>query len=148
MKAQAKGNFTWQCCTGTVPQDVAEYANLIYYYNDRGIFISQYMPSVLEYEHKGKKLTLECNTRFPDEGRIIYHVKTDKPISLDIHFRVPSWATGENRIRVNGAAQDVILVQKLGSSWVPGMMGIPSKWSFPIPCISALSISIIRKLWH
>lgn len=30
---QAEGqNFTWQCCTGTFPQIVAEYSNMLYYH--------------------------------------------------------------------------------------------------------------------
>lgn len=94
-------NFTWQCCTGTFPQDVAEYSNLIYYYNDSGIFVSQYMPSMLQYEHDAMKLSLECSTRFPDEGKIAFHLKAERPISLALHFRVPSWASGKNRLTVN-----------------------------------------------
>ena len=35
-------NFEWQCCTGTFPQDVAEYANMLYYTDEEGIYVSQY----------------------------------------------------------------------------------------------------------
>ena len=32
-------NFVWQCCTGTFPQDVAEYANMIAYFDDKGVSV-------------------------------------------------------------------------------------------------------------
>lgn len=110
-RLQAKGeNFAWQCCTGTFPHDVAEYANLIYYYNDSGIFISQYMPSVFEHNHNGIKIALECTTKFPDEGKMTFTIKTEKPVSLALHFRVPSWATGENSIAINGIPEETDII--------------------------------------
>lgn len=52
-------NFEWQCCTGTFPQDVAEYANMLYYTDEEGIYVSQYMKSRAEFTIRGEKAVLE-----------------------------------------------------------------------------------------
>ena len=48
-------DYKWQCCTGTWPQDVAEYANLLYYHDEKDIYVSQYLPSNFKYEKDGVK---------------------------------------------------------------------------------------------
>lgn len=60
-------SFEWQCCTGTFPQDVAEYANLLYYHSEEGLFVSQYLPSDVTFSIGDKQVRLENTSFYPKE---------------------------------------------------------------------------------
>lgn len=97
-------HYGWQCCTGTYPQAVAEYANMIYFRDDAGICISQYIPSVFSFRlpGEGRKATIECMTKYPEEEEIRYLLKMQNPEQFRIRFRIPKWVKTPMEIRVNG----------------------------------------------
>ena len=95
-------NFHWQCCTGTFPQDVAEYFNLLYYFDDRGVFVSQYLPSQTTFKAGGSIVTLKNCSKYPEESRIKFIVSTPKDVSFAFRFRVPSWVGADSSVIVNG----------------------------------------------
>lgn len=89
-------SFEWQCCTGTFPQDVAEYANLLYYHSEDGLFVSQYLPSDVTFSIGDKQVRLENTSFYPKEKELRFVVHAETPVTTALHFRVPSWATGSN----------------------------------------------------
>lgn len=95
-------SFEWQCCTGTFPEDVAEYANMLYYKDQNGIYVSQYLASSAEFEMDGVPCVLENQSFYPKERELRFRMSTKEPKRFAVHFRVPSWADGRNVIRVNG----------------------------------------------
>lgn len=94
--------FEWQCCTGTFPEDVAEYANLLYYQDEKGVYVSQYLPSQVSFAANGKAFALENTSLYPKEKSLRFVVHGDGEESFALRFRVPSWATGKNEVRING----------------------------------------------
>jgi DUF1680 family protein len=94
--------FEWQCCTGTFPQDVAEYANMLYYSDDNGIYVSQYLPSVFKWEKDGAGIEIENYSLFPEESRVKLRVSLDRSVAFRLSLRVPSWATADNSLSLNG----------------------------------------------
>lgn len=100
-------NFEWQCCTGTFPEDVAEYSELLYYYDDEGIYVSQYLPSTVTAQIKGQEITLENTSAFPKEQQVSFNLCVDQPVSCKLRFRIPSWAKGQNELWINGALSAV-----------------------------------------
>ncbi|WP_162515377.1 beta-L-arabinofuranosidase domain-containing protein [Paenibacillus pinistramenti] len=126
--------FEWQCCTGTFPQDVAEYANMLYYRDQDGLYISQYLPSTVTWTQGSSLLALENHSDYPDTSRIrlrlavmenLNHPSDDSSsqtapspsasrqessgprCSFRLRLRVPSWADGANTISVNGIRQSI-----------------------------------------
>lgn len=95
-------NFEWQCCTGTFPQDVAEYANMIYYMDEEGIYVSQYLPSRASFSIHGSRFVLENCSDGDISPLRKFRVQTEGQTSCRISFRIPGWAKGANRIFVNG----------------------------------------------
>jgi len=63
-------SFEWQCCTGTFPQDVAEYNNMLYYHGKDGLYISQYLPSEVSFAVSGVSVKLENTSFYPKEKEI------------------------------------------------------------------------------
>lgn len=97
-------HYNWQCCTGTYPQAVAEYVNMIYFTDEEGICISQYIPSVFTFlpPGSGKEVSLECFTKYPEEENVRYLIRTGETQKFRIRFRIPSWVKKDVKIRVNG----------------------------------------------
>lgn len=91
---------SWTCCTGTRPQDVAEYGQLIYFHNQDGIFVNLYTPS--EVEWKGIRLIQE--TMFPEKDYTVFKIQNagSLPKSFPLHFRNPGWLPGKPEMAING----------------------------------------------
>lgn len=102
-------SFEWQCCTGTFPQDMAEYSNMLYYYKEDNIYISQYLPSKVEWTLNGSVVKLENYSLFPEETSVKLNVSVQAAIEFGLHLRVPSWAAGSNRLTVNGEPVDAVI---------------------------------------
>jgi len=100
-------NFVWQCCTGTFPQDVAEYCNMIAYFDADGPYISQLIPAKVEFSQAGQAVTLISYGDFPREHGAQFTIHTDAPVHFILRVRVPAWANGDNSVLVNGKKQTV-----------------------------------------
>lgn len=94
--------FEWQCCTGTYPQDIAEYVNMLYYVDSDGIYISQYLPSTMRFVKDGAKIGIENYSEFPESSQLKFRICAEQKNIFDFRFRVPSWAKGDNCVKVNG----------------------------------------------
>lgn len=94
-------NFEWQCCTGTFPQDVAEYSNMLYYLEGDNLYISQYLPSKVSWMVDKNSISLENYSLYPKEEALKFVITTEEPAVFTISFRVPMWARGENEIYIN-----------------------------------------------
>lgn len=121
-------SFEWQCCTGTFPQDVAEYSNMLYYRDGKDLYVSQYLPSSVTFAAGGCRWSLENSSFYPKEKeiRFVLHGKDagSPEGTFALHFRVPSWAKGRNRVYVNGeeiyAAADPDTWMTLERTWNDG----------------------------
>lgn len=103
------GNNVWQCCTGTFPQDVAEYANMIYYQDAGGIYVSQYIPSKLHFQHEGDSFGISSTARFPEEEMLVLSIQAPRPAAFSVHIRVPSWADERAALYINGKQQSLTI---------------------------------------
>ncbi|MDP4086618.1 MAG: glycoside hydrolase family 127 protein [Bacillota bacterium] len=95
-------SFEWQCCTGTFPQDVAEYANMLYYFDNEGIYISQYLPSKVEWKKDNSVIQLENYSLYPEESQIKFRISVEESVEFILKLRIPAWATGKNSLKING----------------------------------------------
>lgn len=89
------------CCVGTGFESHAKYGEGIYYHNDKGVFVSLFIPSVLNWKQKGIKIIQTTN--YPQTPTINLKIETDKTIEMPLYIRYPSWAVSGASIVVNGA---------------------------------------------
>ena len=80
---------------------MAEYANLLYYHSEEGLFVSQYLPSDVTFSIGDKQVRLENTSFYPKEKELRFVVHAETPVTTARHFRVPSWATGSNTVCIN-----------------------------------------------
>lgn len=96
----------YPCCSGTYFQDVAEYHNLIYFRDARGLCVNLYVASELAWKRGGDSIKLVQETNYPEAGTSIIKLELGRPVAFPMRFRVPAWADGMT-FKVNGAAQRV-----------------------------------------
>ncbi|QPM68145.1 beta-L-arabinofuranosidase domain-containing protein [Atribacter laminatus] len=93
---------TWPCCSGTYPLAVTDYHNIIYFYDDEGIYINLFVPSQVDWETKGTSVRVVQETDFPEQNKIHLKIQTANPVEFSIKFRIPGWIKEDVSIKVNG----------------------------------------------
>jgi DUF1680 family protein len=94
---------SFPCCSGTYPQAVSEYHNLIYYYDDDALYISQFLPSTVTTRFHGKKVRLDLVTEYPESQEINLNIYPEEPVSFSLKLRIPAWTTAEQiKVGING----------------------------------------------
>lgn len=92
---------SFPCCSGTYPQAVAEYHNMIYYLGDDGVYITQFIPSVLRTKYKNQDICLEIKGDYPEKDT--FQVVVQNAGKYTINLRAPSWIIpDEVEIKING----------------------------------------------
>jgi DUF1680 family protein len=97
---------TWPCCSGTYPQVVADYHNVIYFKDQDGLYINLFVPSVVTWHYKQNEIAVEQETTYPESDITVLTVTPRDPATFNLKFRVPGWAEGAT-VKVNGVLQTV-----------------------------------------
>jgi uncharacterized protein len=101
----------WPCCSGTLIQTVADYPLNIYFHAESpqragaletsGLYVSQYIPSRLNFTHAGVRIQLNQQTRYPAEDRITLNLQPEHPVAFTVYLRIPAWLTRAATITIN-----------------------------------------------
>jgi DUF1680 family protein len=104
----AKKNMApWACCTGTRPQALADIHDLIYFKDERGLYVNLFLPSEVSFDCGGAKARVEQITRFPEAPMTELRVQTDAPVVFAIKLRTPGWLAAPMKATINGEVVDV-----------------------------------------
>ncbi len=103
------------CCHGSLVQAHTRYLNYIYFENDKGLTISQYVPSVLTWRYDGTDIRVEQDfeanqwTKNYDapRWRMVMKVEAAQPTHFALSLRLPWWLDKKAKVTVNGQAQVV-----------------------------------------
>lgn len=111
----------WTCCTGTRPQAVAEYADLVYFKNKNGLYVNLYTPSKVEWNN----LSIYQQTKFPESNETEFSVNLKEPagVKSTINFRKPSWAKDMPVVLLNGKVVKTTFIRnwiQLERKWQDG----------------------------
>ena len=63
-----------------------------------------YTPSEVRWTKGGAPIRLIQMTRYPLESSTEFRIETATPQDLTVYLRIPAWAAGSTKIRVNGEA--------------------------------------------
>jgi DUF1680 family protein len=96
----------WPCCSGTYIQCVADYHDLIYLRDRRGLLVNLYVPSEVSWNFEGQPVSVRQETTFPESDTSRFRIQVSPPLSFALRFRVPSWSSGF-AVSVNGQGFDV-----------------------------------------
>jgi DUF1680 family protein len=91
----------WPCCSGTYPQAIADYHNIIYFRGPDTLAVNLFVPSTVAWNHGENEVMLEQQTAYPQTDFSVITVRTRRPDLFAIKFRVPRWCQGASA-EVNG----------------------------------------------
>ncbi|RLC38313.1 MAG: hypothetical protein DRH33_04690 [Candidatus Nealsonbacteria bacterium] len=112
---------TWPCCSGTYPLAVVDYHNIIYFKDEESLYVNLFVPSQVKWNKAEKSVTLIQNTDFPKTGRVSLKIKTSKPVTFCLKFRVPGWVKDSVSVKVNK--------KSFRGNWKSGEWGrVERKW--------------------
>src|SRR5579863_4472793 len=92
----------WPCCSGTFPQLAADYHVSTYLRSADGVYVNLFTPSQLQWNDGGARYRLKLETKYPFDNKILIQVSASQPKDYVLYVRIPSWATPDPVLSVNG----------------------------------------------
>ena len=93
----------WPCCSGTFPQLAADYHISTYLRSADGVYVNLFSPSRVQWNDGGARFGLTQNTKYPFDNKIQIEVSGSQSKDYTLYVRIPSWATPDPVLSVNGA---------------------------------------------
>jgi hypothetical protein len=90
------------CCEGQGTRLIGSLPEHIYSLASDGLYVNLFEPSTIHWTEKGASLRLKMVTRFPFDPEVRLQFSTARPTQARIRVRVPSWATREMTVYING----------------------------------------------
>lgn len=95
-------NARWPCCSGTLPQVVADYTISGYFRGADGVYVNLYVPSRLTWTRNSVRCSLTQQTAYPTDNLVTMRMELSAPLEFALHLRVPGWAGVGTSVSVNG----------------------------------------------
>ena len=92
------------CCEVSTAGLMGRLPEFIYSIAEDGIYVNLFSPSSITWSHAGRDIGLELVTEFPFANDVSILVSAPESTAMSLRIRVPSWATGDMEILVNGSA--------------------------------------------
>ena len=113
----------WPCCSGTYIQTIADYHNVVYFHDEGGLYVNQFIPSTVDWNHGGQTVRLTQQTDFPAKEEITFRLDVGRAATFALHLRVPSWCK-DAALLVNGEPFACTLTPNhwgtMNRTWQPG----------------------------
>jgi len=92
----------WPCCSGTLPQVVADYTISAYFRASDGVYVNLYIPSRLTWTANSARCVLTQQTAYPTDNLVTLRMELSSPAKFSLHLRIPAWAGRQTSVSVNG----------------------------------------------
>jgi hypothetical protein len=96
---------TWPCCSGTLPQVVADYGINTYLREPGAVWVNLYHASEVRWQESGVAVALEQSGSYLEDGLVSLRVRTASPVSFALFLRVPAWAADTWSLALNGTSR-------------------------------------------
>jgi hypothetical protein len=90
------------CCEGQGTRLIGSIPEHVYSIASDGLYVNLFAPSTVHWTEGGASLKVKMSTGFPFEQDVRLQVSAAHPTQAKIRVRVPSWATREMAVAVNG----------------------------------------------
>ncbi len=92
----------WPCCSGTLPQAVADYLISSYFWSDDGICVNLFVPSEVSWKIRGAPVKLIQNTAYPESDSTELRLELSIPTEFTVYVRIPGWLQSQAQLGING----------------------------------------------
>jgi DUF1680 family protein len=90
------------CCEGQGTRLIGSLPEHIYSLAADGLYVNLYEPSTIHWTEGGASLRIKMVTRFPHHPEVGLQFSAARPTQARIRVRVPSWATRDMAVYING----------------------------------------------
>lgn len=90
------------CCEGQGTRLFGSLPEYIYSVAKDGLYVNLFSNSAINFDVKGNAVQIEMFTEFPFQNNVALEVSTRAMVDASIRIRVPSWASKNVEIMVNG----------------------------------------------
>ena len=95
----------WACCSGTLPQVVADYTISAYFQASDGVYVNLYVPSRLTWTVNAARCILTQETAYPTGNLVTLRMELFTPAEFSLNLRIPAWAGSGTSVSLNGKRQ-------------------------------------------
>lgn len=127
---------TWPCCSGTFPQVLADYHNIIYFKDADSLYLNLFVSSEVTWNREGQEIKIEQETAFPELDVTTISIRPQAKVTFNLKFRVPRWSQGAT-VKVNGTTEQIVCQPGTWATirrvWTPGdtvTIQIPMRLTF------------------
>lgn len=119
--SQPETNF-W-CCVGSGIENHMKYGELIYAHTSDKLFVNLFIPSILNWEEKGIKLTQQTHIPGGETTKLTFNI--GEPVFFELNIRYPNWVKeGDLTVFINEkkhpAKPDKNRYVNIGRKWENG----------------------------
>ncbi len=111
----------WPCCSGTLPQVVADYGINSYLHEAGAVWVVLYQPSQVRWTDGDLRMELRQTGAYPEDGHIALQLFTSSPADYTVTLRIPAWAGTGAQLTVNGRPVSAVAEK--------GFTSIRRRWS-------------------
>jgi DUF1680 family protein len=97
----------WPCCSGTLPQVVADYLVSTYFQSPEGVYVNLFVPSELRWNVQGAPARLIQTTDYPESDSSELRLELPSPAEFTVFVRIPGWLQSPAQLSVNGKSVSV-----------------------------------------
>lgn len=92
----------WSCCTGTRPMALADLHDLVYFHDQKDLYVNLFVPSTVVWIRPGSAVRVQQHTRFPETESTELTIVSKATASFGLKLRAPGWLAGPISVAVNG----------------------------------------------
>jgi DUF1680 family protein len=93
--------FGCACCPPNVARTLASLGGYAYAASDDALWVNLYIQGSAIAAVSGRKLTLNVETDYPWDGKVVLRPQVDQTSKFALHLRIPAWCQGAS-VSVNG----------------------------------------------
>jgi DUF1680 family protein len=93
----------WPCCSGTLPQAVADYLISSYFWGDDAIYVNLFVPSEVRWKTRAPVKLIQ-STFYPESDSTELRLELPAPAEFTVHVRIPGWLRSPAQLAINGQA--------------------------------------------
>ncbi|HEV2455252.1 MAG TPA: beta-L-arabinofuranosidase domain-containing protein [Verrucomicrobiae bacterium] len=91
----------WPCCSGTYPENTADYPLDIYFHDDDGLCVNLFTPSEVRWQCGRELVTMDQTTDFPMSDQMTFSLHLKRPARFALNVRLPEWLSGPATSTIN-----------------------------------------------
>jgi DUF1680 family protein len=113
-----QGWYVVPCCPSNLSRTYADLGKYIYSYDERNLWVHQYISSEASLD-VGGPVQVKIESGLPWTGKVRIHLKPARKQEFNLHIRMPSWHSAEDRATASGYDPRTARCQTIRRPWEP-----------------------------